>query len=200
MTARSRRPPLIFQADEVPLARSQTVAPEIPESKVPTDVSPVGESSSLSVVVSDSASEKSRDEVNLVNRVNSVNQVNSPSEDKTSKVSGANPSSIRKKAVAPVSGIRGSKALSSPLSDQEMSFRDVIESPERVQIGPRIHPCYKEFLEDLFHPIRHQSDGGMQTMLMACLEVVRRDPELQLQAQNWASEGDPDAAVEDEPS
>jgi hypothetical protein len=197
MTARSRRPPLIFQADEVPLARSQIAAPGIPESNTPINISPVGESGSLSSVVSDPELEVPKSEVN---RVNSVNQVNSLEDGKTPKTNDADLPIVRKKALTSVGAIRGSKALSSPLLDQEMSFRDVIESPERVQIGPRIHPSYKVFLEDLFHPIRHQSDGGMQTMLMACLEVVRRDPELQLQAQNWASEGETDSAVEDEPS
>ena len=194
MTARSRRPPLIFQADEVPLARSQTGAPGIPESETKTDGVPVREFSPPSVVVSNPVSQEPKREVNR------VNSVNLPDDDKTLKSNGADPSSFRKKAVSSERAVRGPKALSSPLSDQKMSFWDVIESPERVQIGPRIHPSYKVFLEDLFHPIRHQSDGGMQTMLMACLEIVRRDPELQLQAQKWASEGEPDSVAEDESS
>jgi hypothetical protein len=96
--------------------------------------------------------------------------------------------------VARVAG-EPSPAVSSPLSRAApLSFREVRDSGERVQIGPRIHPSYKAFLEDLYHPIRHRSEGGVQTMLMACLEVVRRDLVLQQRAQQWAAE----AGLEDD--
>jgi hypothetical protein len=198
MTARSRRPPLIFQADEVPLARSEVSPSGNPESVVQLDVSPSVDAVSRVAHGGEDSIDEHTPEVNPVNLVNLVNRVNSTQDDKTPKFSGLDQAIVQPKVDISGGTTGGAKALPSPPSDHEMSFRDVLESPERVQIGPRIHPSYKVFLEDLFHPIRHQSDGGMQTMLMACLEVVRRDPELQRQAQSWASEAE--STGQDNPS
>jgi hypothetical protein len=184
MTARSRRPPLIFQADEIPQARSDSALVgfhkqgSLPGSNDSSELNPRSASTSDPSVVEPPP------------RVNRVNSVNSGETGETP--TGSAKVGAKKKATTITDARDGSKTLNAALVEKEMTFREVVESPERVQIGPRIHPSYKVFLEDLFHPIRHQSDGGMQTMIMACLEVVRRDPKLQRQAQSWASEAEPE--------
>ncbi len=105
--------------------------------------------------------------VNSVNPANLVNSANSDSPSAPQRTSRLSPT-----------------AELDPL--QILTVQQARELARR-QIGPRVHPSYVVFLEELYHPIRHSCDGGVQTMLMGCLEIIKRNPELQQQVQRWAT-------------
>lgn len=194
MTARARQVPLIFRDDEVPEAR-RSDALRLARSGANSEEAELKSAEVPGAELADQPSSPQAGEPEPHRPIKRVNSVN-PTKPRDA-------STVRDRSRASLATSAGSTARSagadsgaivpgsSPLpANEPMSYREVRESLERVQLGPRVHPSYKAFLEDLFHPIRHQSDGGMQTMLMACLEIVKRDPDLQRRAQAWASESD----------
>ncbi len=186
MTA--RKVPLIFQPGEVPEARSTVLQPtRLDTSKAENALLEHGADSSSPDI-------SSQTDEGRAEHPGSSKRLLPPG----SVVGASAPRTVNDGQVAlnkEQTSARRRLNLSPPPSAQlPMSFHDVRLAPERTQIGPRIHPSYKAFLEDLFHPIRHHSEGGIQTMLMACLEVVKRDPDLQKRAQLWASDGANDSS------
>ena len=158
-----RRVPMIFREDDVPFGKPEAEGRSGIDSNVPPKLQ----------------------EPRLSSRGETAEQSVTPVTLKTAEVSPSVPAVLPQKPKARPSV--GAAPNEPSRGMQPLSFQQVKESFEKKQIGPRVHIAYISFLEELFHPVRDRAEGGMQTMLMACLEVVKRDPDLQRRAQAWAA-------------
>jgi hypothetical protein len=61
---------------------------------------------------------------------------------------------------------------------------------ETYQIGPRIPVLHVEYLKSVFQKSKYKSNGysGIQQMIIAFIETIKRHPELEKEALEWIND------------